>query len=418
MCGIVGAVAQRDVGPILLEGLRRLEYRGYDSAGIAVLDAEHRLQRLRVMGKVGILADALNENPLPGSMGIAHTRWATHGEPAVKNAHPHICRDKVAVVHNGIIENHESLRRSQEMAGHLFSSKTDTEVVVHGIYDRLAAGESLLDAVRNTAADLEGAYALGVIQENDPDHLVAVRQGSPLVVGLGIGENYIASDVFALLPVTQRFIFLEEGDVAELTRDGVRVFDRDGLLVQRPVKQSGLSADAAERGEYRHYMLKEIYEQPRAIAETLEGRILEGQVLEAAFGPGAAEVLNRIEAVQIVACGTSYHTGMVARNWFEGLAGIPCRVEVASEFRYRHPVLSPNTLFVTISQSGETADTLAALRLAKTLDYRASLDHETMEFDVRLRGAERRIRGHGTGPIDAFARIGRVLADDPDVISS
>jgi len=373
MCGIVGAVAQRDVSPILLEGLRRLEYRGYDSAGMAVLDADHRLQRLRVLGKVSVLAAALEEHPLSGSLGIAHTRWATHGEPAVRNAHPHMCRNKVAVVHNGIIENHESLRRSQELSGHDFSSTTDTEVIVHGIYDRLQAGDSLLQAVRNTAADLQGAYALGVIQENDPDHLVAVRQGSPLVIGLGIGENFIASDVFALLPVTQRFLFLEEGDVAELTREGVRVFNREGLPVERVIRQPGLDAGAAERGKYRHFMLKEIYEQPRAIADTVEGRILDGQALASAFGLRAEQVFDQIHAVQIVACGTSYHTAMVARNWFEGLAGIPCRVEVASEFRYRHPVLSPNTLLVTISQSGETADTLAALRMAKALGYRASL---------------------------------------------
>lgn len=373
MCGIVGAVAQRDVAAILLEGLKRLEYRGYDSAGLAVLNAENRICRHRALGKVAELEKALIEQPLPGTIGIAHTRWATHGEPAVKNAHPHICRNRVTVVHNGIIENHEELREQQKAAGHTFSSETDTEVVVHAIFDQLEAGQSLLDSVQNAIKTFEGAYALGVIQENDPDRIIATRRGSPLVIGIGIGENFIASDVFALLPVTQRFIFLEEGDIAELTREGVRIFDKNGESVERPIKESSLSVDAVERGEYRHYMLKEIYEQPRAIADTLEGRIGSGRVLHNILGRQAEELLERVEAVQIVACGTSYHAGMVARYWFESLTGLPCNVEVASEYRYRKHFRPKNSLFVTLSQSGETADTLAALKLAKELGYTTTL---------------------------------------------
>ncbi|HIP52787.1 MAG TPA: glutamine--fructose-6-phosphate transaminase (isomerizing) [Chromatiales bacterium] len=372
MCGIVGAIAQRDVSPILLEGLRRLEYRGYDSAGLAVLD-EGRLQRQRTLGKVQALADAIEEEPLSGTLGIAHTRWATHGEPAVKNAHPHQCQERVALVHNGIIENHATLREAQEQAGHRFTSDTDTEVVVHTLFDRLEAGDDLLDAVRNTVKQLEGAYALGVIDTRESDRLVATRHGSPLVIGIGIGENFIASDVFALLPVTQRFIFLEEGDIAELTRDGVRIWDADGNPVERPERLSGMSADAADRGEYRHYMLKEIFEQPQAIAETLEGRISSDSVLIEGFGHEAEEIFANTRAVQIVACGTSYHAGLVARYWFESLTGLPCQVEVASEFRYRRHVVPEGTLFVTISQSGETADTLAALKLAKKIGFASTL---------------------------------------------
>ncbi len=372
MCGIVGAIAQRDVSPILLEGLRRLEYRGYDSAGLAVLE-EGRLHRRRTLGKVQALADAIADEPFTGHLGIAHTRWATHGEPAVKNAHPHQCRQRVALVHNGIIENHAVLREQQEKAGHRFTSDTDTEVVVHTVYDRLEAGDDLLEAVRNTVTRLEGAYALGVIDIREPDRLVATRHGSPLVIGIGFGENFIASDVFALLPVTQKFIFLEEGDIAELTRDGVRIWDADGNPVERPEKVSGMSADAVDRGEYRHYMQKEIFEQPHAIAETLEGRISADGVLIEAFGHEAESIFAATRAVQIVACGTSYHAGLVARYWFESLTGLPCQVEVASEFRYRRHVVPEGTLFVTISQSGETADTLAALKLAKEIGYAATL---------------------------------------------
>lgn len=373
MCGIVGGIAQRDVAAILLEGLRRLEYRGYDSAGMAVLAAPAQLGRIRALGKVQRLADAMDRHPLPGKLGIAHTRWATHGEPAERNAHPHVCRDRCALVHNGIIENHGLLHQAQEANGHIFTSETDTEVLVHAIYDQLTRGMTLLEAVRATVATLDGAYALGVIDTQDPDHLVAARQGSPLVIGLGFGENFIASDVFALLPVTQRFLFLEEGDLAEIRRDQVRVFDRDGRPVTRPVRESTLSAEAVNRGEYRHYMLKEIFEQPQALADTLEGRLSGDHVLPEAFGQNAPDILKTIRAVQIVACGTSYHAGLVARHWIESTTPIACQVEVASEYRYRRHVVPDHALFVAISQSGETADTLAALRLAKRLGYAGTL---------------------------------------------
>lgn len=373
MCGIVGAIAQRPVAAILLEGLRRLEYRGYDSAGIAVLEATGHLNRIRTLGKVARLREEVAAHSLSGTLGIAHTRWATHGEPATRNAHPHVCRDRCAIVHNGIIENNELLREAQLAAGHRFTSETDTEVVVHAIYDELEAGYPLIDAVRRATARLTGAYALGVIDTQDPEHLVAARQGSPLVIGVGFGEHFIASDVFALLPVTHRFIFLEEGDIAELTRDAVRIWDRDGQLVQRPVKESHIATDSAERGAYRHYMLKEIFEQPRAIADTLEGRLAGNRVLPESFGTAAADLFTRIRAVTIVACGTSYHAGLVARFWIESIAKLPCTVEVASEYRYRQHVVPKDALFVTISQSGETADTLAALRLAKDSGYATTL---------------------------------------------
>ncbi len=373
MCGIVGAIAERDVTPILLEGLRRLEYRGYDSAGIAVLTAEGCLDRERIPGKVQMLADALEKHPLKGQLGIAHTRWATHGKPTQNNAHPHICNNGVSVVHNGIIENHEAMRKAQKAAGYTFTSDTDTEVVVHQIHKHHAEGKELLQSVIDTIAELHGAYALGVISTNEPNRLIAARRGSPLVIGLGIGENFIASDVAALLPVTRRFIFLEEGDVADIHRDRVTIYDHQGNYVRREISESSLTADATDRGQYRHYMLKEIHEQPRAIAETLEGRVAEGKVLEASFGPEAAAIFDKIKSVQIIACGTSYHAGMVARNWFEGVAGVPCRVEVASEFRYRHPVADPDALVVVISQSGETADTLAALRATKEWGYGPSV---------------------------------------------
>ena len=373
MCGIVGAVAERDVTAILLEGLKRLEYRGYDSAGIAVLDGDGRLQRHRAVGKVAALSETNATAPLRGMTGIAHTRWATHGSPTEANAHPHIARDDVAIVHNGIIENHEILREDLKRRGYEFTSETDTEVVVNEVHAQLDAGRDLLDAVQTTAAKLDGAYALGVITIREPGRLVAVRKGSPLVVGVGIGEHFIASDVAALLPVTQEFIFLEEGDVVDLSRDQLATYDTEGQRVERPVKTSELTADAAERGRFRHFMLKEIHEQPRAVAETLEGRIAESRMLEAALGPEANRILDRVARVQIVACGTSYHAGLVARHWFEGLAGLACDVEVASEFRYRPHVVPENTLFVTISQSGETADTLAALREAKHMGYMASL---------------------------------------------
>jgi glucosamine--fructose-6-phosphate aminotransferase (isomerizing) len=373
MCGIVGAVADRDIVPILIEGLQRLEYRGYDSAGIAVLNGSQQMRRLRTVGKVQKLRDALGESPAHGELGIAHTRWATHGVPSERNAHPHISRDGVAIVHNGIIENHEELRDDLKRRGYEFSSETDTEVIAHRVHMHLDAGKGLFDAVQAAVRELHGAYALAVVSEKDPDTIVLARAGCPVVVGLGEGENFVASDVSALLPVTRRFMFLEEGDVAAIHRNGVNVVDEHGRVAERPVRESELSADAVERGEYPHYMLKEIYEQPRAVAQTLEERAVGGKLLEAAFGPAAMDVLKHTEAVQIVACGTSFHAGAVARYFIEQIAKLPCWVDIASEFRYRQPVVPKNTLFVSISQSGETADTLAALRLAKEVGYLSTL---------------------------------------------
>ncbi|MGH8584165.1 MAG: glutamine--fructose-6-phosphate transaminase (isomerizing) [Gammaproteobacteria bacterium] len=373
MCGIVGGVAQRDVIPILVEGLKRLEYRGYDSAGLAVVNSEHRLERTRMLGKVKALEQAIEENPIAGTVGIAHTRWATHGQPSTRNAHPHVSNNTVALVHNGIIENHAELREHQRAQGYVFSSETDTEVVVHQVHAFMTAGRDLLEAVFDACATLKGAYALAIIATSDPGRLVVARRGSPLVIGIGIGEHFIASDVFALLPVTQRFIFLEEGDVAEIRRDGIRIFDQARTPVHRRASISQLSPDAVDKAGYRHYMQKEINTQPRAVADTLEGRIVGGQVVEAEFGNEAPAVFQDLNAVHIVACGTSYHAGLVSRYWMEGIAKLPCSVEIASEFRYRKPVVLPKTLFVAISQSGETADTLAALRQAKTLGYAKTL---------------------------------------------
>jgi glucosamine--fructose-6-phosphate aminotransferase (isomerizing) len=372
MCGIVGAVAERDVVPILMEGLRRLEYRGYDSAGLAVLTDGH-LQRRRRMGKVAELQLALDSTPLSSHIGIAHTRWATHGAPSEQNAHPHISHDGLAIVHNGIIENHEKLRHELKGHGYTFSSETDTECIAHLVHHHLKKTPKLFEAVQATVAQLDGAYALVVMSEDSPGQLVLARCGCPVVVGLGEGENFVASDISALLPVTRRFIFLEEGDVAEIHRSHVRVVDSDGKVTHRPVTESELSADAADKGQYSHYMLKEIHEQPGAVAQTLEERVVNGKLLEAAFGPGATEIFRRTEAVQIVACGTSYHAGSVARYLIEQVCRLPCHVDIASEYRYRNPVVPKNTLFVTISQSGETADTLAALRLARQAGYVASL---------------------------------------------
>ncbi len=373
MCGIVGAVAERDVSPILLEGLRRLEYRGYDSAGIAVINGQQQLERLRVKGKVQELTNEFTTTPLKGSCGIAHTRWATHGEPDEKNAHPHICRDSVALVHNGIIENHELLREQQQAAGFEFLSETDSEVVVNAIYTELQKQSDLLAAVFSTCQQLEGAYAIGVISQQDPDRLIAARKGSPLVIGVGIGEYFIASDVFALLPVTQEFIFLEEGDIADIQRDKITIYDANRKQVQREINVSRLSADVADKAGYRHYMLKEIFSQPSAIADTLEGRLQDGKVVVNEFGANADEIFAKTRAVKIVACGTSYHAGLVAAFWLEKIAGIHCQVEIASEFRYRKSVIQPDTLFVSISQSGETADTLAALHLARESGFISNL---------------------------------------------
>ncbi|MDH5424455.1 MAG: glutamine--fructose-6-phosphate transaminase (isomerizing) [Gammaproteobacteria bacterium] len=365
MCGIVGGVAERNVAPILLEGLRRLEYRGYDSAGVAVINNHQCIERQRKVGKVENLSQAIEQNPLNGFTGIAHTRWATHGEPSELNAHPHICNESVAVVHNGIIENHATLRSQQTGQGFRFTSETDTEVVVHQIESYLQQGNDLLAAVKKSIKDFDGAYALGVICAKEPQRLIATRSGSPLVIGVGFGEYFIASDVAALLPVTSRFIFLEEGDVADITKDSLVIYDASDAVVDRKVSVSELSVDAVSRGEYRHYMLKEIYEQPAVLQDVLEGRIFNGKVIDSAFGHDASSVFDQVKQVQIIACGTSFHAGMVAKYWLESLAGIPSHVEVASEFRYRKPVVMDNTLVVTISQSGETADTLAALRNLK-----------------------------------------------------
>ena len=373
MCGIVGAVADRDIVPVLVEGLQRLEYRGYDSAGLAVLEPGRGMRRLRAVGKVQKLRDALTTEPASAPLGIAHTRWATHGVPSDRNAHPHISRDGVAIVHNGIIENHDALRSDLKARGYEFTSDTDSEVIAHRVHLHLDSGLSLFEAVKRTVAELHGAYALAVISEREPDTVVVARAGCPVVIGVAADGHYVASDVSALLPVTRQFMFLEEGDVAALHRRSLEVVDREGKAVERPLRESELDADAVERGEYPHYMLKEIHEQPRAVAQTLEERVVGGRLLEAAFGPAAVEALRKVRAVQIVACGTSFHAGCVARYFIEQLARMPCWVDIASEFRYRQPVVPPDTLFVTISQSGETADTLAALRLAREQGYLATL---------------------------------------------
>ena len=372
MCGIVGAVAQRDVAEILINGLHRLEYRGYDSAGVAVVDPNHELHRVRCLGKVKALDEAVAAKPLIGGTGIAHTRWATHGEPSEANAHPHTSGN-FAVVHNGIIENHEELRELLKSRGYVFNSQTDTEVIAHLVNWEMRTASTLLEAVQKTVKQLTGAYGMVVLDREHPEHLVAARSGSPLVIGLGIGENFLASDQLALLSVTRRFIYLEEGDIAEITRRTVDIYDANGQKVEREVHESNLENDAAEKGKFRHFMQKEIYEQPNALINTMEGRILHNNVIVDAIGNGAAEILEKVEHIQIVACGTSYNAGMTARYWFEALAGVSCDVEIASEFRYRKFVTRPNSLLVTISQSGETADTLAALRLAKEKGYMAAL---------------------------------------------
>ena len=372
MCGIVGAVAQRDVAEILINGLHRLEYRGYDSAGVAVVDPNHELHRVRCLGKVKALDEAVAVKPLIGGTGIAHTRWATHGEPSEANAHPHTSGN-FAVVHNGIIENHEELRELLKSRGYVFNSQTDTEVIAHLVNWEMRTAATLLEAVQKTVKQLTGAYGMVVLDREHPEHLVAARSGSPLVIGLGIGENFLASDQLALLSVTRRFIYLEEGDIAEITRRTVDIYDANGQKVEREVHESNLENDAAEKGKFRHFMQKEIYEQPNALINTMEGRILHNNVIVDAIGNGAAEILEKVEHIQIVACGTSYNAGMTARYWFEALAGVSCDVEIASEFRYRKFVTRPNSLLVTISQSGETADTLAALRLAKEKGYMAAL---------------------------------------------
>jgi glucosamine--fructose-6-phosphate aminotransferase (isomerizing) len=373
MCGIVGAVAERNITAILLEGLKRLEYRGYDSAGVAVLNPAGQLQRCRRSGKVAELEQALAAEPLLGRLGIAHTRWATHGAPCERNAHPHVSGDDLAVVHNGIIENHEALRERLQALGYVFSSDTDTETIVHLLHHKLKEHADLADALKAAIPELHGAYGLAVISAAQPDRLLAARSGSPLVIGLGLGENFLASDQLALRQVTDRFVYLEEGDIAEIRRDSLQIWDAAGQSVQREQVQYHEGAEAADKGEFRHFMLKEIHEQPSVVQRTLEGRLGADHVLVQAFGPQAAELFGQVKNVQIVACGTSYHAGMVARYWLEELAGIPCQIEVASEFRYRKVVVHPDSLFVSISQSGETADTLAALRNAKELGFLSSL---------------------------------------------
>ncbi|MDH1801082.1 glutamine--fructose-6-phosphate transaminase (isomerizing) [Acinetobacter johnsonii] len=358
MCGIVGGVAERNISNILIEGLKRLEYRGYDSAGLALINQGHVLRERRV-GKVANLDAAVEKSQIVGSLGIAHTRWATHGKPTENNAHPHISGN-VAVVHNGIIENYQELKDDLEALGYVFTSQTDTEVVAHLIHDALKSTSSLLEAVQQVVPQLKGAYALGIVHTDHPDELITVREGSPLVVGVGIGENFISSDQLALLPITNRFMYLEEGDIARLTRNSIEVFVA-GQLVQRPVKELDATVSTASKGEYKHYMLKEIYEQPEAIQQTIS-QALNGNALREDFLANAVSDLSKIQQIQIIACGTSYHAGMIAKYWFEQLIDLPCQVEIASEFRYRSPVIVNHTLYVCISQSGETADTLAALR--------------------------------------------------------
>ena len=374
MCGITAGVSKIDVTGTLLGGLVRLEYRGYDSAGLALLNDDGEILRKRSTDRVAALKKKVaSDKEMRGNIGIAHTRWATHGKPTEENAHPHICNETVGLVHNGIIENHESLRASQEKLGYRFTSNTDTEVIVHQVHHNLEQSADLFSALQQTVKELEGAYSLAVISNLEPDNLVVARRGSPLVIGLCDGENFIASDVSALISKTRNFIFLEEGDVACITTDDVRIADVNGKQVERAVHKSKLSSDSVDLGEYRHYMLKEIYEQPAAVSDTLEGRLSGNHLLAETFGHHADKIFNTIKNVQIIACGTSYHAGLVARYWMEGLAGVATSVEVASEFRYRSHVVPENCLVITVSQSGETADTLAALKYAKQIGYQHSL---------------------------------------------
>lgn len=372
MCGIVGAVAQRDIAEILIEGLRRLEYRGYDSAGLAVVDNDCKMTRLREAGKVQMLAEEAEKTQVIGGTGIAHTRWATHGEPCEDNAHPHVS-GTIAVVHNGIIENYQELKAELIKKGYQFASQTDTEVIAHLVNWEQRQGGTLREVVQRVIPQLRGAYGTVIMDSRTPELLVAARSGSPLVVGLGVGENFLASDQLALLPVTRRFIYLEEGDIVEVTRRHVHIFDVNGEEVVRDTIESNVQYDAGDKGVYRHYMQKEIYEQPLAIKNTLEGRLKSETIDLSELGSKAEEILSKVEHIQIVACGTSYNAGMVSRYWFESLAGIPCDVEIASEYRYRKPATRRNSLLITLSQSGETADTLAALRLSKELGYLSSL---------------------------------------------
>ena len=373
MCGIVGAIAQRPVTEILLEGLRRLEYRGYDSAGVALLDADHQLQRIRALGRVAALEEKLQQQSAQGTIGISHTRWATHGEPAERNAHPHMSNNRVAVVHNGIVENYEALRKQLIAKGYEIQSETDTEVIAHLIDENLETESSLFEAVKATLKHLRGAYALGVISPLEPDTLIAVREGSPLIIGVGLGEHFIGSDVQAMLPVTNRFIYLENGDLVKLSRHAIEIFDAEGNAVERPIIESKACSLDSELGEYRHYMHKEIHEQPQAIQKTLEGRLGRDNIKQCIEGEQVLETLAQVKEVQIIACGTSYHAGLTARYWLESMTDLPCNIEVASEYRYRRQPQREGVLFVTISQSGETADTLAALEKAKENNALATL---------------------------------------------
>ena len=369
MCGIVGAVGKRPVAKMLLDGLKKLEYRGYDSAGVAVVDSQNQLKRLRVAGKVRELENAMQPNPFLGHTGIAHTRWATHGAPSEKNAHPFTSHDEFALVHNGIIENHSELRDQLIKEGYQFHSETDTEVAVHLIHRNYRKHNDLITAIRAATDELKGAYALGIISKQHPGRMIAVRQGSPLVIGKGIGENFLASDPLALLSVTQDFVYLEDNDLADITLNDVQIYNKEHQSISREQHTLAIQSDAIERGEYRHYMKKEIMEQPSAIASCLEGRVSTDHVFPAIFGPKADAAFAKAEHVHLVACGTSYHAALVAKYWIESMTGIPCSVEVASEFRYRDIAPHKRSLYVTLSQSGETADTLAALRMAKTMDF-------------------------------------------------
>lgn len=373
MCGIVGAVAEQNIVPTLVEGLRRLEYRGYDSAGVAVIGADKSIGLCRTVGKVAKLDEKLAENPLEGLIGVAHTRWATHGGVTEANAHPHVSGGRVAVIHNGIIENFQPIKDEMLAKGYKFDSETDTEVAAHLIHDYLKQGLDLVEAVGKAVERFEGAYALLVVDAEDPNRIVVSRVASPLVIGLGDGENFVASGVPALLPVTQRFIYLEQGDLAEIRRDGVRIVDTDGNAVEREVHETEWDSASAEKAPYDHFMLKEIHDQPSALADTLYGRVANQRVIPESLGPKAAQMLDQVKNIHIVACGTSYHAGCVGKYWIESLAGVPTQVEIASEYRYRHVVVPANTLFVTLSQSGETADTLEALRMAKNLGYLGTL---------------------------------------------
>ena len=373
MCGIVGAVAKRDVSPLLLEGLKRLEYRGYDSAGLAVISNDLKLQRIRIKGKVNQLEAQYKLAPLRGFTGISHTRWATHGKPSINNAHPHICKEQLALVHNGIIENHNKLREQQITSGFKLKSDTDTEVIVNALFELLDSKTDLLAAMFKVIKKLEGAYALGVINTAEPNRLIAARKGSPLVIGVGIDEYFVASDVFALLPATQKFIYLEEGDVADISADKLTIYNKNRKVVEREIHISDSTVDVSDKEGYRHYMLKEIFFQADAISQTLEDRINNNKVIGKEFGESAEAIFSKTKSIKIVACGTSYHAGLIAAYWMEKIANIHCQVEIASEFRYRRSVIRDDTLFVSISQSGETADTLAALRSAKDADYLSTL---------------------------------------------